>query len=803
MIVRFDRRHAAVRRAVTVAAMLLLLAGAVVVAMLAAVRGSLPVLEGHLQVTELKDDVQIARDALGTPKISGKTRGDVAFGMGFVHAQERFFQMDLLRRSAAGTMSALVGESALQQDRERVIHRFEERAQKVLATMAPDERMVLDSYVSGVNAGLAALKVRPFEYLLLRSDPTPWRPEDTLLVIWSMYFELQGREVHRELARGWLKSRSSESELKFLLPESTEWDATLDALDPSAHALGIPETAPAWLGNAPSRSVAEVPLGTGIGSSNWALAGQRTSHGGAIIATDMHLGLSLPNTWYRASIGYSAGDEKAVNVTGVTLPGAPLVVAGTNGLVGWGFTNSYCDCVDLIELQIDPQSETKYRTANGWASMSEQEVRLDVAHVSAERLKTLETEWGPVWKKGGKSFAVRWVAHDEGAANLRLFRMEQATNVAEALEIGKTAGIPAQNLVVGAKDGGIGWTIAGALPGRRSGFAETFPIASSEASRMAWQRVAAAQAHPSQVNPASGQLWTANSRQLAGEAYTSIGDGGADIGARARQIRDDLSALQRARETDAYAIGLDDRALFMATWRDRALKALDDPSLGGHPLRAEFRQLLMTQWDGHASVDSVAYRLTRSYLYSLYDEVFGALDGELRKLDKETSFGVASPRWPAVLAQLLDQRPQAWLPKSRKSWHELELAAIDDTINRLTEGGASLKDAKWGQRNRAKIAHPLAAVIPFACRWLCAPAVPLAGDGNMPRVSAPSFGQSERMVIAPGHEESALFNMPGGQSGHPLSGYFLAGNGEWAAGKPMPLLPGPIVNTLVLTAARN
>jgi penicillin G amidase len=237
----------------------------------------------------------------------------------------------------------------------------------------------------------------------------------------------------------------------------------------------------------------------------------------------------------------------------------------------------------------------------------------------------------------------------------------------------------------------------------------------------------------------------------------------------------------------------------MSPWRDRALRALDAQAVAGHPQRSELRRLLLEDWNGCACVDSAAYLLSRSYLYSLYGELFGAADQNMRRLDPDASFAKANPRWPVVLASLIDQQPSSWLPKERKNWRELELAAIDDTISSLTKHSVALKDATWGQRNKARIAHPFIASLPFLSRWLAAPADPLPGDGNMPRVSAPSFGQSERMVVSPGHEERAIFNMPGGQSGHPLSAYFLAGHRAWVLGRKTSLLPGPRDHLLILT----
>ncbi|RDU95211.1 penicillin acylase family protein [Trinickia dinghuensis] len=801
MTIALPRRRNALGFTAKCIAAIVTLCALVLLACVIATALSLPALDGTKSVNGLQASVDIARDAQGVPTISGATREDVAYATGFVHAQERFFQMDLLRRSATGQLAALLGPSLLRVDRARRIYGFDRLADQAFAKLPAADKKILERYAAGVNAGLAALRVRPFEYLVLRTSPRPWRPQDSLLVVWSMYFELQEGELHRDFSRGWLREHTSAEALKTLLPECSEWDAPLDAPSVDCGGQTVQGAAPDWLGVAPSQTVAEIPFGTEIGSNNWAISGKRTATGSAIVANDMHLNLRLPNIWYRAVLEYpSSPSGKPRRIVGVTLPGAPVVVAGSNGSVAWGFTNSYGDYLDLVELQIDPEHPDRYRTPTGWAPLRFHDEVLRVNGGAAATMRVAESNFGPVWKVGDKHYAVRWVAQDDGAANLGLLRMEAATDVSQALAVGQSAGIPAQNLVAGDTAGNIGWTIAGPMPQRHADWNDTFPYSSTTDDK-GWHSLLPPGDHPSIVNPASGQLWTANARQLAGPDYAAIGDGGADLGARARQIRDDLAARHMMNEAGAYAPSLDDRALFMSTWRDRALRVLDERAVAGHPRRAEFKRLLLERWNGCACIDSVAYRLTRAYLYSLYGELFGEADREMRSLDPYAGLAIATPRWPVVLARLVDQQPANWLPKDRKSWSELELAAVDDAISKLAAHSVALKDATWGQRNTAAIAHPFVSGMPFLARWLAAPRDPLPGDGNMPRVAAPSFGQSERLVVSPGHEDHAIFNMPGGESGHPLSSYFLAGHEAWVHGQPTPLLPGPPKHLLRLNAA--
>ncbi|MEO8524271.1 MAG: penicillin acylase family protein [Caldimonas sp.] len=805
------RRGRARRGFVAVAWLLLVLVIAAAIGVYAFMRASLPILDGQVTAAGLRAPVTVTRDALGVATLHGSERYDIAFATGYLHAQERFFQMDLLRRAGSGELAALLGNALLPVDRERRIHRFGARAGPALAALPEAERAMLERYAAGVNAGLEALAARPFEYAVLRATPRAWRAEDTLLVVWAMYFDLQDDQLHRVWSRGWLRDNgTSPEQLAFLLPTSSTYDAPLDAATIDEAAAPMPATPPAWFARPMKAKVAAADMeeigNAEVGSNNWVVAGSRSKSGAAIVANDMHLVLRLPNLWYRAAIELETAGAPLRRLVGVTLPGTPAVVAGSNGQVAWGLTNSYGAYVDLLELELDPKDPTRYRMAagvagapaDGWGLLRTVDERIAVAHGADEILLVQETAFGPVWERGGRRYAVHWVAHDPGAVNFAPLAFEQAANVGEVLAIAQRAGFPAQNLVAGDAAGHIGWTIAGALPGRSATWASTFPAPAASAATHTWTALAGPTAHPRVIDPASGQLVTANSRQLGGAGSEAIGDGGADLGARQRQLRDDVTALGAGvDEAGIYGVGLDDRALYLAPWRDRALQALaGDTDAAAHPRRDEFKHLLESTWTGRASVDSVAYRLTRGFVGSLYLRLFGSVDDTMRAADKQAGFSRATARWPAVIARLLDEKPPGWLPAGSASWQAVQLAAIDDTIESIEKEGAPLAEATWGKRNTVRIVHPMAAALPLGARWLAAPADQLPGDSHMPRVAAPDFGQSERLVVSPGREASGVFNMPGGQSGHPLSPNFLGGHADWVAGRATPLLPGAVAHTL-------
>lgn len=753
-------------------------------------RGSLAQLDGTRQAAGLEATATVARDAHGVPVISGGSRGDVAYATGFVHAQERYFQMDLLRRVPSGELSELFGERALQVDKSHRLHRFRARAELAVRSLPAADRALLERYVAGVNDGLNALGTKPFEYALIGQSPRAWSPADTLLVVWAMYFDLQGNLESRELARGWFRDNASEEQRAFLAPESTPWDAPLDAQTVAAGDIVIPAAPPAWWGKpkaadapAPAK-VAQADFLNTVGSNNWAVAGTRSDTGAAIIADDMHLGIQLPAIWYRAALQFPDGKGGQRRMVGVTLPGTPFIVVGSNGHVAWGFTNSYGDYLDLIEI-------------DGKEKLATHEETILVKGAPAVKLTVRETLRGPIREVQGRGYAVHWSAHLPGAVNLNIAKLELADTLDEALAIAPTLGIPAQNFVGGDSKGNIGWTIAGPLPYRAAtGIASTYPLKAYDAVGI-WQSWLPPAQYPKVVNPAAGHLATANSRQLSGAGAELIGDGGFDLGARTHQVRDSLAALgDKTDVKKVYAIGLDDRALFLSAWRERAIAALDARSVAGNAQRAEALALLKDNWTGRASVDSAGYRITRGFMYALYDILYANANAELARLDPKASIAAITSRWPVVLARVLDQQPAGWLPPQYASWQELQLAALDRVVVELTKDGQPLKNATWGQRNTAASAHPMASAIPVLGKYLKVAPDMLAGDQHMPRVAGPTFGQSERLTVSPGHEEQGIFNMPGGQSGHPLSPYFLDGRSDWLSGRESPLLPGPAQHTL-------
>lgn len=780
-------------------------------------RASLPLLDGPAKISGLAAPVSVERDALGVPTLRAQNRLDLARALGWLHAQERFFQMDLQRRSAAGELAELFGKIALSRDRETRRHGFRTLAQKVLAQLAPPERALLEAYTAGANAGLTALGEKPFEYLMLRSDPRPWRPEDCVLTIYAMTIDLQDADARYDRTLMTLRDQLGAETLAFFAPTHTPDDAALDGS--TAPLAPIPSPKVIDLRLRPKSTVALPPRLTPDplypGSNAFALSGAHTATGAALLASDPHLDHGVPNIWYRASLEWTASPPSgsqlsALNaqptshhrVVGVTLPGLPSMVIGSNGHIAWGLTDSYADTGDLIVLQTDPIATTLY-TAPGQSELLKIEKRRETILVHGADPVTVDydwTIWGPVIATTDKQRPIvyHWTAHDPAATNFAFFALEDATTVAAAVAVAHRSGMPAHNFIVADSAGDIAWTVAGAVP-KRVGYDGRLPTNWAFGDRR-WDGLLA-DAIPSIIKPASGRLWSANNRMIGGDAFALLGDGGYARPARAAQIRDDLAPLERATPRDLLGIQLDDRALFLASWQKILLATLPPAVTAEKKSRAELRTLV-ENWTGRATVDSVSYRLVHDFRASVAARVYPSIFESC--LETYPRFSWKQLPHENALQALLREKPPHLLNPAFSSWDALLVAAADDVVTRIEKSGTPLSGATWGRANTVRLRHPLAAALPAwlptaLTAWLRFPPSPLPGDADMPRLQAPGHGASMRLVVSPGRETEGLFHMPGGQSGHPLSPFFRAGHEAWERGDPTPLLPGPTTHTVTLT----
>ena len=773
-------------------------------------RLSLPALDGNSATYHVNAPTELSRDGLGHAVINADDIFDAAYALGFAHAQDRFFQMDLQRRAASGSLSQWVGDVALDIDKKARFHQFEKRAKAVFDYLPSKQQELLVRYAHGVNDALSEYTLPPFEYLAAGVDIEQWQPIDSILVIYSMYLDLQGTQVELDLAREALLSTFGNdiysfitqpsnyqaaldaSEIPLLEAEIPQYPASLravineqgserdqhseqgtgentdlnteqDASPPSANHIKYNNTAIAraqYMGT-------ELP---DIGSNNWAVTGSHTATGAGLLANDMHLGLRVPIIWYRAQLNYQESGSK-VQVTGVSLPGIPGIVVGTNGHIAWGFTNANLDNVDWIEL--DNTTPTNTVTERIPLPDGEHEFTFEVS------------EYGPVRELNGKRYALNWVAHHPFAANLGIINFGTIKDVQKAITIGKRIAIPTQNLVIVDETGNAAWLPGGAVLDRKKA---SFTAIKQQDATMPER----ATKLPMLLNPEMGRIWTANARVISAEDFKVWGDGGYALGARGQQIRDRLFEKDTFSETDFYAIQLDNHARFLIPWQHLLYGLLNMQDIEFKPDLA-----YLNAWKECACEDSVGYTLVKHFRREVIQTLFGGL---LSNLDQQgvNSRSLLRGIEPATW-QLIHSQPDSWLPAGTESFDELLVDAYRRAKHKLLDKyspvEADMETLAWGKVNTLSVEHPFASQIPLIGSMLNMRQVEGFGDTYMPAVQAPSFGASERFFVSPGHLEDAILTLPGGQSGHPLSEFFTAGFNDYATHAATPLLPSEPIHS--------
>ena len=743
-------------------------------------RASLPILEGNIQTSEISDNVLLERDGHGNATLTASNRLDLSYASGFLHAQERFFQMDLSRRLASGELSELFGSIALSTDRRNRLHRFRSRASVAIGLLPDHEKELLVKYAQGVNDGLGELGSQSFEYWLLGVEPELWTSEDTILAVYSMYFTLQNARGQHEWQNHLIRKTLDPDIANFLLRDRTFWDAPLQSDEEPFIQPAIPDASVIKVGSISPFIRDDSPM---LGSSNWAVSGKLTETGAAMVSNDMHLDIRAPSIWYKLRMKLTDG---SLDITGVSLPGAPAIVAGSNGWVAWGFTNANIDTSDIIELTLNPDDSDQYLTKDGFKNFTYIDEVIGLKGGTSEVLSIRETIWGPVMDMGDeKTYAYRWVAHMPDGVNFSLMNMEGARSVSEAIKLAGTMGVPAQNALVVDSAGNAAWTIFGKIPNRPAG--DYRKITNWSNGEFEWNDWYGPESTPKVLNPENDRLWTANARVLSGTDLKKVGIGRYDLGARAKQIKDRLFELDGAvQEEDLYKIMLDDEAEFLSRWQKQLVETLsvsDNEELSSFLNEVE-------NWGGRADKNSVGFRLVREYRDKVSETLLGYLTAACVAYEENCNLGGATRQWEAPLWQLIIEKPQGWLPEGVDQWQVFFEKQAANAWFDVISGQIKLDEYTWGARNVTEIVHPLSRGVPFLGRLTDMPQVAQSGDTeNMPYISGRSKGQSERMVVSPGHEENGILDLPAGQSGHPLSPYFGSGHDKWLNGEMTPFLP--------------
>lgn len=710
-------------------------------------RRALPQTDGEARLAGLTAPVVVRRDALGVPHLHASSLPDLVRAQGYVTAQDRMWQMDLLRRRAEGQLAEAFGEPALLADREIRTLGLADAARRALPLVPPEVRVLLDAYAEGVNAWLSAHQDSlPLEFHLLRYAPRRWEAVDSLAV---------GKLLAMDLAQGW---------------EDEALAATvLDRLPADVRAMLFPKIfandrilvghdEPVAL---PASSAVEE---TSRGSNDWVLSGAHTASGRPILANDPHLALGVPSIWSAVHL-----TSPEVDVAGVVLPGTPGVTIGRNRRIAWGCTNVHDDSADLYVEEFDPRDRDRYRTPDGWQRVDTRHEAIGVrAGPLSSSVRTVDhvvrvTRHGPLVTIGARQYALRWTSLADDAVELTAFlRLARAGGWDEFREAVRVFPGPAQNFVYADVDGHIGWYAAGRLPIRRAGDGSR-PYAGASADGD-WLGFVPFDELPHLLDPPSGRIVTANNRLVGTDYPYKVTRGG--IGPwRAAALFERLESRE-AWTTDDIA-RLQGEHLSIP---HRDLARLLREAAGRHRGDAEWDAVdrEMKGWDGRLEADSRAAALAAVTFRAVGMRVILP-----RVSGSPLARGLA--RRVAAIHKLLLERPASWVPAGDGDWDGVLLGAWRAAEAEIAERlGGDRARWTWGALNVMAVQHPLARAASVLAPLLSPPAVRMGGANTTPNVvgitpTGAFEGPSMRLIASLADpDDTRLVNFMG-QSGHVAS----------------------------------
>jgi penicillin amidase len=716
--------------------------------------GSLPKISGEVRVAgaALSAPVTIGRDSAGIVTITAQSERDAHFALGFVHAQNRLFQMEFLRRLGTGRLSELLGMRTLKTDKLMRLLGLAQQAQDQYDAASPDLRAALDAYAAGVNAYLEWHGFPlPLEFLLLRVKPEPWTPVDSLLWGRLMAWQLSGN-AGQEIENERIRRAVNRDLLPLLLREESKQ-------------VSLP-------GFAPTRSA----------SNNWALSGARTASGSPILANDPHLGLTAPATWYMARVSTPDGVR-----VGATVPGIPFLVIGSNGHVAWGFTTTHSDTQDLFEEHLTPGRPGHYDTPDGPAPL---DVRREVIKVKGREdvvFNVRSTRNGPLIsdlepeRYLRRRFALAWTGFLPNDRTPEAFlKMNRATDAAAFKGALRDFHTPQQNVVFADTAGSIGFVAAGRVPVRRNIANESLFPAPGWIDDYAWTGTLSFDDLPQVENPPEGAIITANNDIRPPRYFEFLGRS-FDRPYRRDRIEELLAETPEATLEDMQRIQLDDFSgpLF------RFVKANFPDIASSAPIDIA---ALMSSWDGRMLVDRPEPLIATAWLYAT-----------ARRVLADDMGGENFRHWwfwqVDILKDVMSQ--ERWCDDretpTKENCRDMTRAAFAEALEALrARYGMEWQSWSWGAAHEVQFRHPVFASIPYI------------GDHLVPKVAAPGdqftvnrggiavsekgarfadvHGPGMRLAVDLSRAGAPVFNLAGGQSGHPLSSHYSDLLPEWAAG---------------------
>jgi penicillin G amidase len=791
-----------------IAGVLLIVGGALVLGWWV-VRRPLPQLDGSIAIGGLKDGVIVDRDAWGRPWIRAKSLQDLVTAQGFVMAEDRLWQMDLLRRAAGGDLSEIFGELGLTYDRENRTLGMRHVAERAVEDSSPEIRGLLEAYARGVNENIAQRGGKlPIEFVALGYKPRAWTPADTYLISLYMYKTLTSTWKEK-LNRQWITEKVGEERARDMFVSDSPldhfiWNAGA-SLPASVSHVGLlsstrmpdqrrdtdadepPFVTLAWDAARNFLTQFEEESSEIIGSNNFVVSGAHTASGKPLLANDTHLQLSMPALWYIVHL-----TAPGLNVEGFALPGAPLVIIGHNERIAWGFTNSNADVEDLYVEKFSAANPLEYST-NG--KMLTAEVRREVIRVRGKPDVTLDvvvTRHGPVVhrdpaEQGGRAYALRWTALEPGGLDFGFPLLGEAQDWNSFIETTRHIAGPGQNTIYADVDGNIGFTIPARIPVRASGNG-ALPVP-GDADLYEWQGYIPFKELPRVENPPDGIIATANARTVGPEYKYYISDRQAGPYRTAR-LYELLSGRTGLRAEDCNAIqndivSLPNRFLAGALLQTAKTKQPAD-------VRAQRLVAKLAGWDARATADSVEtsfLEYTRRALFMGLLQPY--LGDEVTKYELWEPQSVYNDVWwrdKVFLENILHTRAAAWLPSGVANYDDLLMASADDAVAALQKqtGQATESGWNWGRLHALDMAHPLGRAGLLHGLLSIGP-YEQGGTIDTVRAMGVGHGPAMRFVADLSNFDQSLMVIPTGESGQYASPYYRDQFAEWFAGRGIPV----------------
>ncbi len=792
------------KKQITLAATLLGLLAAPAAALAYLYRRPLPKINGAIKVAGLRAPVEIIRDKWGVPHIYAQNLDDLFFGQGYVHAQERLWQLELMRRLAHGRLAEIVGSLAFDTDRLVRILGLGRAARNDLEHIDAESARALKAYALGVNTFIGANANRlPLEFTLLGFKPEPWGPVDSLAIgkflAWGLGGNWDLEIVKAALLQKLGPERAARLQAEYhpenpLVLEDQTFVGLLD------HLITQFDRAREWL-----------PVGGMSGmSNNWVVDGQKSVTGKPLLANDPHLPPQAPSIWYECHL-----DAPELQAAGVSLPGAPGIVIGHNQEIAWGMTASFADVQDLYIERFNPDDPTLYEFRGQWerATVLHEEIRVK-GEPQPRRLDVTLTRHGPVIDelaavaKGQHSLqglALRWAAYEESHLFRSVLRLNCAHDWDTFVEALRDFDAPSMNIVYADRAGNIGYYLAGRIPLRASGASSLVPVPgwTGEHEWTGWIPHAEL---PHALNPDRHYLASANNLAV-GKEYPHFITAETQQGFRARRIVELLTQKEKLGPDDFARMQVDQfcrpAAEFCYLLTEYAPAILEQPILGYVKSLAAEALDQLKGWDYDLTADSVPggiYKLTQYFaMRRVFDPLLGPLadhfigNGFAPILSDHITYYLDST--PLVVQRILVNDEKEWFaPRTRE---EILAGALHDAVTYFRElFGDDVMEWQWGKVHPVAFNHPLGAQKPLDRIFNRGP-YPFGGDTNtvwqsgynprLPFSSEGGFTASWRQILDLGDWDASLGVHAPGQSGHPASKHYDDLIPLWRKGEYHPL----------------